>query len=116
MTITTLFLTAVTAARPGASVVRPANSSSLATACASSFQHAFIGNSAVLWWPDVRLTSARRPAGQVNRDTVLIQPTEAHEIALNPRFAWEKPVRDLVDATAVIVDKREENRLESLLN
>jgi hypothetical protein len=30
---------------------------SLATACASSFQHAFIGNSAVLQWADVRLTS-----------------------------------------------------------
>jgi hypothetical protein len=29
---------------------------SLATACASSFQHAFIGNSAPLQWSDVRLT------------------------------------------------------------
>jgi hypothetical protein len=32
---------------------------SLATACASSFQHAFIGNSTVLQWFDVRLTSTR---------------------------------------------------------
>lgn len=29
---------------------------SLATTCASSFQHAFIGNSAALQWSDVRLT------------------------------------------------------------
>jgi hypothetical protein len=35
----------------------------LATTCASSFQHAFIGDSAVLQWSDVRLTSTRGTIG-----------------------------------------------------
>lgn len=32
------------------------------------------------------------------------------------RFEWSKPVRNLVDATAVIVDKREEDKLEERVN
>ena len=31
---------------------------SLTPVCVSSFQRPFIGNSAVLWWSDVRVTSA----------------------------------------------------------
>ncbi len=46
----------------------------IATACASYFPHAFIGNSAVLQWSDVCLTGAHGPIDSGDSENAPVRP------------------------------------------